>query len=127
MEPQRRQSAAIIGTAVEAATGPQSVANSSISATDVKPLMSIRVPIATVCSPRDSALGISHPLPSCVSNKFVNIDRLKELLSDYPDQSLVSSIITGFKFGFDIGFRGTVTNTFPDNNRSAYLHKDGVT
>ena len=89
--------------------------------------MSIRVPIATVCSPRDSALGISHPLPSRVTNKFVNIDRLKELLSDYPDQSLVSSIITGFKFGFDIGFRGTVTNTFPDNNRSAYLHKDGVT
>ena len=89
--------------------------------------MSIRVPIATVCSPRDSALGISHPLPSRATNKFVNIDRLKELLSDYPDQSLVSSIITGFKFGFDIGFRGTVTNTFPDNNRSAYLHKDGVT
>ena len=62
-----------------------------------------------------------------MENKYVNILRLKELLADHPDQSLVSSIIAGFEFGFDIGFRGTLTNTFPKNNKSAYEHKDGVT
>ena len=89
--------------------------------------MHIRVPIATVCPPQDSVLGISNPLPSRVQNNYVNIYRLKELLSDYPDQEFVASIISGFKFGFDIGFRGTITNTFPNNNKSAHVHKAGVT
>ena len=36
---------------------------SNINATVVRPLMHIRVPIATVCPPQDSVLGISSPLP----------------------------------------------------------------
>ena len=53
--------------------------------------------------------------------------RLKELLSDHPDQSLVASIIHGFKVGFDIGFRGELVDTFPKNNKSAFVHKEGLT
>ena len=78
-------------------------------------------------SPQDSVLGISNPLPDTVNNTYVNILRLKELLTDYPDQRLVSSIIDGFKFGFDLGYKGTLTNTFPKNNKSAITHRQGVT
>ena len=41
----------------------------------------------------------------------VNIDRLNELLdeSNYP-KDLLDSIITGFRNGFDIGYRGKTTN-----------------
>ena len=97
------------------------------SATDVVPLMSIRVPIATVLPPQASALGVSYPLPQQAEKFFVNISRLKELLADYPDQSLVSSIITGFELGFDIGFKGTLKNISTKNNKSAELHKQGLT
>ena len=77
--------------------------------------------------PQGSARGPENPLPPGVVNNYVNILRLKELLSDHPDQSLVASIVAGFEFGFDIGFRGTLTDTFTKNNKSAFLHKDGVT
>ena len=77
--------------------------------------------------PQGSALGVENPLPDGIVNKFVNISRLKELLVDHPDQSLVASIIAGFEFGFDIGFRGTLTDTFCKNNKSALRHREGVT
>ena len=89
--------------------------------------MSTRVAIATVIPPQDSFLGVSYPLPTTVENKFVNISRFKELLADHPDQSLVASIISGFELGFDLGFRGTLTNTFPRNNKSALTHRKGLT
>ena len=82
---------------------------------------------STPVPPPPSALGPKNPLPSRVQNKFVNILRLKELLHDHPDQSLVASICSGFQFGFDLGFKGTLTATFPQNNKSAMQHKDGVT
>ena len=108
--------------AIERAT-----AGTSTNAATVVPLMNIRVPIVPTLRPQDSVLGISNPLPNSVHNKFVNISRFKELLADHPDQRLVASIIDGFKFGFDLGFKGTLTNTFPKNNKSAMLHQDGVT
>ena len=52
---------------------------------------------------------------------------MKELLAGHPDQRLVNSIISGFEIGFDIGFKGKLTNTFPKNNKSAFVHKQGVT
>ena len=57
-----------------------------------------------------SVLGPENPLPPGVVNKYVNILRFKDLLSDHPDQSLVASIVAGFEFGFDIGFRGVLTD-----------------
>lgn len=77
--------------------------------------------------PQVSALGVENPIPDGVVNKFVNISRLKQLLADHPDQSLVASIVAGFEFGFDIGFRGTLTDTFCKNNKSALRHREGVT
>ena len=107
-------------------------AGSSTDAPTAKPLMSIRLPIVPILTnpvlpPQDSVLGVSCPLPHGIHNKFVNISRFKELLADYPDQRLVSSIVNGFKFGFDLGFRGELTETFPKNNKSAMLHKEGLT
>ena len=119
-----RQTAARTGI-TETVPG-DAVADSSTYAKSVGP-MSIRVPIVTVMRPQDSTLGTSNPLPQGIHNKFVHIPRLKELLADHPDQSLVASIISGFEFGFDLGFRGTLTNTFPPNNKSALIHKKGVT
>ena len=101
-------------------------ADSCICATNVEKQISIPVAIATVLHPRHSALGVSHPLPDTVHNKFVNILRFRELLTGHPDQDLVSSIITGFQIGFDIGFRGTLTNTRHKNNKSADTHKEGL-
>ena len=114
-----------IGTGGGATEG--GTAGTSISAATAVPLMTIQLPIVPPLRPQDSALGISNPLPNFVQNKFVNTLRLKELLDDYPDQRLVASIINGFKSGFDLGFKGTLTNTFPKNNKSAILHKEGVT
>ena len=48
-------------------------------------------------------------------------------MAGHPDQRLVNSIISGFEIGFDIGFKGKLTNTFPKNNKSAFVHKQGVT
>ena len=115
----------------EEAVNEEEHAGSSTNVQIVRPLMSIRVPIVPILTnpvlpPQDSVLGISCPLPYGVHNKFVNISRFKQLLSDYPDQRLVSSIVNGFQFGFDLGFRGKLTETFPKNNKSAMLHKEGL-
>ena len=118
------KSAAITGT-VGTVFG-KSHADSSTSAKNVG-RTNTRVAIATVMPPQDSFLGVSYPLPPSVENKFLNISRFKELLSNHPDQGLVASIISGFEFGFDLGFRGTLTNTFPRNNKSALIHKKGLT
>lgn len=67
-----------------------------------------------------------NPLPQGVKNNFVHTLRLKSLLSNHPDQELVDSILDGFEFGYDIGFRGTLTNTFPKNNKSARENQKGV-
>ena len=118
-----------VSTGIRASAIEEQPVGSSTSAPTVAPLPSIRVPIVpvSVMSPQDSVLGISNPLPDTVNNTYVNILRLKELLTDYPDQRLVSSIIDGFKFGFDLGYKGTLTNTFPKNNKSAITHRQGVT
>ena len=52
---------------------------------------------------------------------------MKDLLENHPDQRLVNSIITGFEVGFNIGYKGPLTDTFPSNNKSAFVHKQGVT
>ena len=118
-------SSAITGIGVSVPGGNH--ADFNTNATNAKTPVSIRVSLATVMHRQDSALGISHPLPNSVNSNFVNILRFKELLADYPDQCLVTSIIHGFKFGFDIGYRGTLVDTFTKNNKSAITHRVGVT
>ena len=56
----------------------------------------------------------------------INVNKFAFLLQDHPDQSLVNYIIDGLTHGFDIGFRGELTETFPKNNQSALKNKDGV-
>ena len=98
------------------------------NAVTAEPPTSTRVPIATVLPPPPtSALGPKFPLPTAVNNPFVNISRLKDLLKNHPDQRLVNSIITGFEVGFNIGYKGPLIDTFPSNNKSAFVHKQGVT
>ena len=98
------------------------------NAVTAEPPTSTRVPIATVLPPPPtSALGPKFPLPTGVNNPFVNISRLKDLLENHPDQRLVNSIITGFEVGFNIGYKGPLTDTFPSNDKSAFVHKQGVT
>lgn len=45
---------------------------------------------------------------------------LSKFLQYHPDPSKVDFVLRGFTFGFDIGFRGPVLGTRPQNLRSAY-------
>ena len=49
----------------------------------------------------------------------INIDLFQELLKTHPDQTLVHYIIDGLRNGFDIGFTGQFSETFPKKLRSA--------
>ena len=57
----------------------------------------------------------------------IDVNKFAFLLKDHPDQSLVNYIIDGLTHGFDIGFRGEFTETYPKNNQSAVKNKTGVT
>ena len=75
----------------------------------------------------DTTLECSfNPLPSAVVSS-VNVDLLVSLLSDHPDQELVSFVIDGFRHGFDIGFVGPPVSTRPRNLLSARAHPTPVT
>ena len=65
-------------------------------------------------------------LPTDITNTFVNTLRLKKLLTGHPDQDLVHRIINGFNSGFELGFRGTLQDTFPKNNKTARDNPEGV-
>ena len=59
-----------------------------------------------------------NPLPCGVISP-INIDILRLFLSDHPDQSLVKFLLNGFTHGFDIGYRGPVTQGQTRNLLSA--------
>ena len=50
----------------------------------------------------------------------------ESLLKDHPDQHLVNYVVDGLRNGFDIGFKGSLTETTPKNNLSALQNKLGV-
>ena len=58
------------------------------------------------------------PVPTIVLSP-IRVDQLELYLTDHPDRDLVSFILDGFRFGFDIGFRGPVVPTRPRNLLSA--------
>ena len=64
-----------------------------------------------------------NPLPDRVESKFVNTSRFKNLLLGHDNPSKVSFVLHGLEHGFDLGFRGTLNDTFPPNNTSAMAHK----
>ena len=66
-----------------------------------------------------------NPVPENVFSP-VNVDRLEFYLDAHPDRDLVSYIITGFRFGFDIGFQGSVTDTRPRNLLTARSNPEPV-
>ena len=67
------------------------------------------------------------PLPSGIENPYVNIPRIREELRDYPNQQVVEYIAHGIEHGFDIGFRGPFTETFPKNNSSSRILETELT
>ena len=82
------------------------------------------VPFATTGIPpriaRNNSLrsDVFCPLPLLAASP-INIDILDNLLSGHPDRSLVSYVVEGFRFGFDIGFEGSLSATRPRNLLSA--------
>ena len=58
-------------------------------------------------------------LPLSAQNQYVNISNLKHELKNYHDQGAVNNMLVGLQHGFDIGFRGQFSDTFPQNNSSA--------
>ena len=77
----------------------------------------------------DSDLDPSPPfknLPPCAQNHHVNIMNISHELRNHPDQSAVTQLLNGLKYGFDIGFRGNFSDTFPKNNSSALKNSEQV-
>ena len=74
-----------------------------------------------------SDLKPSNPLPRTITNNYVNIKTFKELLDTHPNKTLVNNTVIGFKLGFDIGYKGHITNTNPTNLLSPRENKGKVT
>lgn len=78
--------------------------------------------------PQDTDLSLlrnSHfPLPTSVSS-CVNVPLLKSFLSGY-NSELVDFLVSGFTFGFHIGFLGSITSGRERNNTSACVSQDKV-
>ena len=60
-----------------------------------------------------------RPLPSAIINKYVNISRLEHMLAGYPDGPMAQFILDGFRYGFNLGFRGLINEQPLRNNKSA--------
>ena len=73
----------------------------------------------------DSLCGSFAPLPSGIVSP-INVDRLAFLLRNHPRPDIVSYVVSGFSFGFDIGFCGEVSLTRPRNLLSARRHPEPV-
>ena len=69
-----------------------------------------------------------HSLPYGVISP-INVDILDSLLVDHPQQAIRQFLVSGFRVGFDIGFRGRfqVRNARPRNLRSALDNPEPVT
>ena len=63
--------------------------------------------------------GNRREFPSSYPLSDVNISALEQLCQSHPDKDLVSYIVNGLYFGFDIGFRGLNYPTRPKNLLSA--------
>ncbi len=59
-----------------------------------------------------------------MENQFINIPGLAQELQLYPDKARVHKVVQGLIHGFDLGFRGEFSETFPPNNASAKRHKE---
>ena len=56
----------------------------------------------------------------------INVDLFESLLEFHPDQNLVKYIVHGLRNGFDIGFTGPHSMSFPKNLKSADANKDAI-
>ena len=66
------------------------------------------------------------PLPTTPTSP-VNIEKLKEELSSYPDPELADYLIQGFTYGFDIGYSGKRFLLQSKNLHSALSNASAVT
>lgn len=62
-----------------------------------------------------------------VTSSSVNVRNLCDLIVDHPDRSLVDFLITGFRDGFDIGYRGNMSVGANKNLKSARDNPTHVT
>ena len=65
------------------------------------------------------------PIPTSKSCN-ININLFEKLLESHPNRYLVSYIVDGLRNGFDIGFTGNPSATFPKNLRSADQNKSEI-
>lgn len=62
---------------------------------------------------------VGKPLPAHIENFYINSLSFSILLRDHPDREAVNFILSGLQTGFDLGYRGQLTDQFRDNNKSA--------
>ena len=67
------------------------------------------------------------PLPSGVTNEFVNILSFEKLLVGYPDRyHVVKYVLNGLRNGFYLGFVGSINEQVLKNNKSARDNSEQV-
>ena len=61
-------------------------------------------------------------------NTPVNVDLLENLLNQHPDRALVDFVVSGFRYGFRLGFREDYSSlvSASKNNKSAFEYKEKV-
>ena len=71
-------------------------------------------------------IDISNPLPPTITSP-INVAVLHHFLQFHPQKQLVAFLIRGFLEGFDIGYRGVITHSSPNNLLSARKNPESVT
>ena len=60
-----------------------------------------------------------NPLPQHIVNRHIDTNTLELYLRGHPQPHIVNYVLTGLRYGFDIGFNGTLTPVHRKNNKSA--------
>ena len=91
----------------------------SISTQGIAPMRSVGMHTSVGCASGNTLSLDAHD--DCLSNSFnplpsevitpVNVEVLEFFLLQHPDRRLMAYVINGFRFGFDIGFRGQACAT----------------
>ena len=60
-----------------------------------------------------------NPLPQHIVNRHIDTNTLELYLRGHPQPHIVNYVLTGLRYGFDLGFNGILTPIHRKNNKSA--------
>ena len=95
------------------------------STTATKPILQPLTPVNALARLQSQVItNVDDFLSTLKPRTPVNVELLKSYLEGHPDPHFVTSLCSGLREGFRIGFSGPRTHSFYPNLRSANLHPD---